>query len=127
MSDFPFQPAINDNSRAAVAVAERRPILRERGLLLRKKQEALAARVQVELENPDLTFAPAGERREPRDRARAGGGIGRRAVGRRAARGRRAAGQRGVSPSIVGAQASEQRAAKATTRRLGTSTRSRPS
>jgi len=56
---YPFQPAINDNSRAAVEAEGYRPIHERVGELLRKKQEAMAAaRVQVELENPDLTFAP---------------------------------------------------------------------
>ena len=59
IASFPFQPAINDNSRAAVEAEGYRPIHERVGDLLRKKQEALAAaRVQAELENPDLTFAP---------------------------------------------------------------------
>ena len=59
IASFPFQPAINDNSRAAVEAEGYRPIHERVGELLRKKQEALAeARVQVELENPDLTYAP---------------------------------------------------------------------
>ena len=59
IASFPFQPAINDNSRAAVEAEGYRPIHERVGELLRKKQEALAAaRVQVELTNPDLTFAP---------------------------------------------------------------------
>ena len=59
IASFPFQPAINDNSRAAVEAEGYRPIHERVGELLRKKQEALAAaRVQVELENPDLTYVP---------------------------------------------------------------------
>ena len=59
VASYPFQPAINDNSRAAVEAEGYKPIHERVGELLRKKQEALAAaRVQVELENPDLTFAP---------------------------------------------------------------------
>jgi|TARA_B110000259_G_scaffold40682_1_gene46562 hypothetical protein len=59
INSFPFQPAINDNSRAAVEAGGYRPIHERVGELLRKRNEALAAaRVQVELENPDLTFAP---------------------------------------------------------------------
>ena len=59
VASYPFQPAINDNSRAAVEAEGYAPIHERVGELLRKKQEALAAaRVQVELENPDLTFAP---------------------------------------------------------------------
>jgi len=89
MASFPFQPAINDNSRAAVEAEGYRPIHERVGELLRKKQEALAAaRVQVELENPDLTFAPkvndasraiargleeeAGDRRSPVERLASG-------------------------------------------------------
>lgn len=59
IASYPFQPAINDNSRAAAEAEGYRPIHERVGELLRKKQEALAAaRVQVELENPDLTFQP---------------------------------------------------------------------
>ena len=59
IASYPFQPAINDNSRAAVEAEGYRPIHERVGELLRKKQEALAAaRVQVELQNPDLTFQP---------------------------------------------------------------------
>ena len=59
VASFPFQPAINDNSRAAVEEHGYRPIHERVGDLLRKRQESMAAaKVQVELENPDLTFAP---------------------------------------------------------------------
>ena len=59
VASFPFQPAINDNSRAAIEAEGYRPIHERVGELMRKKQESLAAaRVQMELENPDLTFAP---------------------------------------------------------------------
>ena len=43
IASFPFQPAINDNSRAAVEAEGYRPIHERVGELLRKKQEALAA------------------------------------------------------------------------------------
>ena len=59
IASYPFQPAINDNSRAAVEAEGYKPIHERVNDLLRKKQESLAAaRVQYELENPDLTFAP---------------------------------------------------------------------
>ena len=100
IASFPFQPAINDNSRAAVEAEGYRPIHERVGELLRKKQEALAAaRVQVELTNPDLTFAP---KVNDASRAIARGleGGGRRAVGRRA-RGRRAGAARRRGPAAA--------------------------
>ena len=89
--EYPFQPAINDNSRAAVEAEGYKPIHERVNDLLRKKQELLAAaRVQYELENPDLTFAPkvseasraiargleeeSGRRQSPVDRLATGAG-----------------------------------------------------
>ena len=76
IASYPFQPAINDNSRAAVEAEGYKPIHERVNDLLRKKQESLAAaRVQYELENPDLTFAPKVSEAEPGHRPGFGGGV----------------------------------------------------
>ena len=109
IASFPFQPAINDNSRAAVEAEGYRPIHERVGELLRKKQEALAAaRVQVELTNPDLTFAP-----KVNDASRA------------IARGLEE--EAGDGRSAVERLAAGERPGSAASRRAGASSRGRPS